>query len=109
MATLEDVLEELVGEIEDETDTEETLFEAQPDGSYLVAAKIDLDDLNEQLSLHLPTENSDTLGGFIYELVGKVPTAGEKVDYNGLRFHIDRVHGQRIVRVRIERVEQAES
>ena len=109
MATLEDVLEELVGEIEDETDTEETLFEVQPDGSYLVAAKIDLDDLNEQLSLHLPTENSDTLGGFIYELVGKVPTAGEKVDYNGLRFRIERVHGQRIVRVRIERVGQTES
>jgi putative hemolysin len=109
MATLEDVLEELVGEIEDETDTGEILFEAQPDGSYLVAAKIDLDDLNEQLSLHLPTENSDTLGGFIYELVGKVPTVGEKVDYNGLRFLIDRVHRQRIVRVRIERVGQAES
>jgi CBS domain containing-hemolysin-like protein len=104
MATLEDVLEELVGEIEDEYDTEETLFEALTDGSYRVAAKIDLDDLNEELNLQLPTENSDTLGGFIYELVGKVPSSGDTVDYDGLRFVIDRIHRQRIMRVRIERI-----
>ncbi len=101
MVTLEDVLEEIVGEIEDEYDTEETLLEPLADGSYRVAAKIDIDDLNEEINLNLPTENSDTLGGFIYELVGKVPTPGEAVTYQGLRFIIDRVHRQRIIRVRI--------
>ncbi len=106
MVTLEDVLEEIVGEIEDEYDTEETLLEPLADGSFRVAAKIDLDDLNEEINVKLPTENSDTLGGFIYELVGKVPTPGETVSYQGLRFVIDRVHRQRIVRVRIQREEE---
>ncbi|MDP6461879.1 MAG: hemolysin family protein [Gemmatimonadota bacterium] len=107
MVTMEDVLEEIVGEIQDEYDTEEELFEPLSDGSFRVAAKIDLDDLNEELNLRLPTENSDTLGGFLYELVGKVPSQGEVVDHDGLRFVIDRTHRQRIVRVRIERQDGA--
>jgi CBS domain containing-hemolysin-like protein len=107
MVTLEDILEEIVGEIEDEYDRGETLVEPLSDGSYRVAAKIDIDDLNEEMNLQLPTENSDTLGGFIYELAGKVPSQGESVDYQGLRFTIDRVHRQRIVRVRIKRCEEA--
>jgi len=107
MVTLEDVLEEIVGEIEDEYDTEERLLEPLDDGSYRVAAKIDLDDLNEEMNLQLPTERSDTLGGFIYELVGKVPSPGEVVEYSNLKFIIDRVHRQRIIRVRIQRNEAA--
>jgi CBS domain containing-hemolysin-like protein len=107
MVTLEDVIEEIVGEIEDEYDTQETLVEPLPDGTWRVAAKIDIDDLNEEMNLNLPTENSDTLGGFIYELVGKVPSQGEAVEYQNLRFVIDRVHRQRIMRVRIQKAEQA--
>jgi CBS domain containing-hemolysin-like protein len=107
MVTLEDVLEEIVGEIEDEYDNDETLLETLADGTIRVAAKIDIDDLNEEMNLQLPTENSDTLGGFIYELVGKVPVQGDEVQYQGLTFTIDRVHRQRIVRVRIRRREQA--
>ena len=102
MVTIEDVLEEIVGEIEDEWDREEKLVEQLPNGTYRVAAKIDLDDLNEELNIQLPAENSDTLGGFIYELAGRVPSQGESVDYQNLRFLIDRVHRQRIVRVRIQ-------
>lgn len=107
MVTLEDVLEEIVGEIEDEYDHAEPLLEALADGSYRVAGKIDIDDLNDEMNIQLPTENSDTLGGFIYELVGKVPSQGETVEYQGLRFVIDRVHRQRIVRVRIQKAEEA--
>jgi CBS domain containing-hemolysin-like protein len=107
MVTLEDVLEEIVGEIEDEYDKSEPLFEPLADGSYRVAGKIDIDDLNEEMNLELPTENSDTLGGFLFELVGRVPSQGETVGYQGLRFVIDRVHRQRIVRVRIQKAEEA--
>jgi CBS domain containing-hemolysin-like protein len=107
MVTLEDVLEEIVGEIEDEYDKSEPLFEPLADGSYRVAGKIDIDDLNDEMNLQLPTENSDTLGGFLFELVGRVPSQGEMVEYQGLRFVIDRVHRQRIVRVRIQRAEEA--
>jgi CBS domain containing-hemolysin-like protein len=107
MVTLDDVLEEIVGEIEDEYDKSEPLFEPLADGSYRVAGKIDIDDLNDEMNLQLPTENSDTLGGFLFELVGRVPSQGEMVEYQGLRFVIDRVHRQRIVRVRIQRAEEA--
>jgi CBS domain containing-hemolysin-like protein len=101
MVTLEDVLEELVGEIEDEWDREEKLVEKLTGGAWRVAGKIDIDDLNEELNLQLPTENSDTLGGFVYELAGHVPAQGEVVEWQNLRFVIERVHRQRIVRVRI--------
>ena len=107
MVTLEDVLEEIVGEIEDEYDRSEPLVEDLGGGTYRVAAKIDIDDLNEEMNLQLPTENSDTLGGLIYEIVGKVPSVGDTVEYHGLRFVIDRVHRQRIIRVRIQRAEEA--
>jgi CBS domain containing-hemolysin-like protein len=106
MVTMEDVLEEIVGEIEDEYDTEEKLVETLEAGSWRVSGKVDLDDLNDELNLQLPTENSDTLGGFIYEIAGKVPSPGEVVESHGLRFVIDRVHRQRVVRVRIERLEE---
>jgi putative hemolysin len=107
MVTMEDVLEEIVGEIEDEYDTEEKLVEPLDVGLWRVSGKMDLDDLNDELNLQLPTENSDTLGGFIYEIAGKVPSPGEVVESHGLRFVIDRVHRQRVVRVRIERLEEA--
>ncbi len=106
MVTMEDVLEEIVGEIEDEYDTEEKLVEPLNSGSWRVSGKMDLDDLNDELNLQLPTENSDTLGGFIYEIAGKVPSPGEVVESHGLRFVIDRVHRQRVVRVRIEKLEE---
>ncbi len=107
MATMEDVLEEIVGEIEDEDDTAERLVEPLEDGGWRVSGKMDLDDLNEELNLQLPTENSDTLGGFIFEIAGKVPSPGDVVEHQGLRFVIDRVHRQRVVRVRIQRLEEA--
>jgi CBS domain containing-hemolysin-like protein len=107
MVTMEDVLEEIVGEIEDEYDTAEKLVEPLGDGVYRVAGKMDLDDLNEELKIQLPTENSDTLGGFVFEIAGKVPSPGEVVESHGFRFVIDRVHRQRIVRVRIQRLEEA--
>jgi CBS domain containing-hemolysin-like protein len=107
MVTMEDVLEEIVGEIEDEDDTAEKLVEPIEEGVWRVAGKMDLDDLNEELNLQLPTENSDTLGGFIFEIAGKVPSPGEVVESHGLRFVIDRVHRQRVVRVRIEKLEEA--
>jgi CBS domain containing-hemolysin-like protein len=107
MVTMEDVLEEIVGEIEDEDDTAEKLVEPLGDGVYRVAGKMDLDDLNEELKIQLPTENSDTLGGFVFEIAGKVPSPGEVVESHGFRFVVDRVHRQRIVRVRIQRLEEA--
>jgi putative hemolysin len=108
LVTIEDVLEEIVGEIQDEYDTEEPFVEYVSDeegrwSAYIVDARIDLDDLNQLLNASLPTEESDTLGGFIYTELGKVPVVGDRTLYQDLDFTVESVAGRRIKKVRVER------
>jgi putative hemolysin len=99
IVTLEDILEEIVGEIRDEFDEEGELVRPIDEKSAVIDPRIDLDDLNELFALDLPTEESDTLGGLLYSLCGRVPSRGDEVEYEGLRFTIDRVERQRIRQV----------
>ena len=99
IVTLEDILEEIVGEIRDEFDQEGELVRVLDSQHVVIDPRIDLDDLNEMLSLELPTEESDTLAGLLYQLCGKVPQRGDSVDFEGLHFTIDRVERQRIRQV----------
>jgi CBS domain containing-hemolysin-like protein len=108
LITLEDVLEELVGEIADEHDDEEALVEALPDGSWSIAGRAPVDEVNEQLGLDLPDDEWDTIGGFVLHLAGEVPHVGDVERYDNLRFHVDRMQGRRIVRVILRRVVPAE-
>jgi len=102
LVTLEDVLEEIVGEIEDEFDEEESLFEWLDDRSLRVDPKIDLDDLQEVLGVELPLEEgSETLAGLVYEAAGKVPAKGDAVEIAGLNVVVDEVADQRILQVRL--------
>jgi putative hemolysin len=101
LITLEDCLEELVGEIVDEYDIEETAVERLPNGDYLVDGGIAIDDLNELLDLRLPKEDWDTLGGFVFNTLEHVPEPGEEVLFDGLRFITEEVEGRRIRRVRV--------
>jgi putative hemolysin len=101
IVTLEDVLEEIVGEIRDEFDEEGELVRRLDDRSAVVDPRIDLDDLNELFEWNLPTEDSDTLGGLLYSLCGRVPVRGDTVEYEGLKFTIDRVERQRIRQVTV--------
>jgi putative hemolysin len=101
MITLEDCLEELVGEIVDEYDIEEADIERLPNGDYLVDGGISIHDLNELLDLNLPDEDWDTLGGFVFGTLEHVPVPGEGVDFDGWRFITEEVEGRRIRRVRI--------
>jgi CBS domain containing-hemolysin-like protein len=96
---MEDILEEIVGEIRDEFDQEGERIRVLDDHHVILDPRIDLDDLNEELGLTLPTEDSDTLGGFLYAELGKVPSRGDGVEYQGLRFTIDRVERQRMLQV----------
>jgi putative hemolysin len=97
MITLEDIIEEIVGEIQDEFDEEERLFRRINDSSYEFDAKIPIDDLNEILSLNLPeNEDYESLGGYLYDLFGEVPEVGDKKSFNGYTFTILSVHKQRI-------------
>jgi len=99
LVTLEDVLEEIVGEIEDEFDEEEKLFSWVDANSCQVDPKIDLEDLQELLGVTLPDEGSETLGGLIYEAAGKVPEPGDKIEVADYVVRVKEVVDQRIVLV----------
>jgi CBS domain containing-hemolysin-like protein len=102
LVTLEDLLEELVGEIVDEFDVEEPTVERSDDGSVLVSARYSVDDADELLGAELPQGPWDTVGGLMLDLVGRVPDPGDSVVVDGFRFTALDVRGRRIGRVRIE-------
>ncbi|MFH1277414.1 MAG: hemolysin family protein [Candidatus Eisenbacteria bacterium] len=106
LITMEDVLEEIVGEIQDEYDREDVLFESTGPDSALVNAKIPIDDLNERFNISIPAELHDTLGGYLYDLNDRVPVEGETFadPESGLLFKVEKVDRQRIARVRIRRL-----
>lgn len=103
--TLEDIVEEIVGEITDEYDQAHEGIQLLKDGSSIVDAKIVIEDVNEFLRLDLPVDEHETLGGYVYGLFGRVPQAGERVGVDGLQFTVESVHKQRIKRVLIEKSE----
>jgi len=103
LVTIEDLLEEIVGEIQDEYDTEEPFVEFVDENEYVFDARVDLDDLNRLMDVSLPTEDNDTLGGFIYTELGKVPTPGDQVAFGDMEFVVESVTGRRIRKVRVRR------
>jgi CBS domain containing-hemolysin-like protein len=103
LVTLEDILEEIVGEIQDEYDSEEALFMKLSDGRYLVDASLPVDELQRYLEIDYEQGDNDTVGGLIYDLVGSVPEEGSKVKWYGVDFEIMRCEGQRIKKVRVLR------
>jgi len=98
---LEDIIEEIVGDIQDEFDNEvEDILEIGED-TYLCDARVDIEDLNEKLSLNLPEEDFDTLGGFVFDLFGKIPVKYEKVSWEGIDFIIQEMDGHKIKTVKL--------
>jgi putative hemolysin len=104
LITLEDCLEELVGEIVDEYDVEELPVQRLPNGDYLVDGGLQVEDLNELLELNLPDEEWDTIGGFLFGTLEHVPAPGEAVEHGGWRFAAEEVDGRRIRQVRMSPV-----
>ncbi len=100
--TLEDLLEELVGDIVDEFDVEQPPVERCDDGSVVVSAVYSVDDADELLGAELPHGTWDTVGGLMLDLVGRVPDPGDSVEVDGFRLTAVDVRGRRIGRVRIE-------
>jgi putative hemolysin len=101
LVTLEDLLEEIVGEIADEYDVELPLVERLGDGSARVRGSTPIDVVSEELGKDLPDAEWDTVGGLILNLLGHVPEEGEVVRFENLEFRAERVQGHRIVSVRI--------
>ena len=107
LVTLEDVLEEIVGEIVDEFDADEPEAHVVSENEVVVDARIGLDYLREHFDLELSDEGFDTVGGFTYHLLGKVPNPGDEATAYGLRVHVLTTLGKRIKKVRVVR-EQSE-
>ncbi len=99
--TLEDVLEEIVGEIEDELDTEETHLIVRPDGSLLCRGIAEARKVFGKLGLEDVETSSQTLSGFLTEQMGHLPAAGETVDFRGFRFEVTKANNRRVERVRV--------
>ncbi len=101
LVTLEDLIEELVGEIVDEFDVEEPQVERLASGEIRVSGRMVVSDVNELLESNLPSGPWDTVGGLVFDLLGHVPVEGETVEANGVRLVAERVRSRRIERVRI--------
>jgi len=104
LVTLEDLIEELVGEIVDEYDVEEPNIEPMPGGDVRVNGRMPIDEVNELTHADFPEGDWDTVAGLFFNLIGHVPTEGETVDFNGHRLRAEKVQGRRIGRVRISKL-----
>lgn len=103
LVTLEDILEELVGEITDEYDVEEPNIEPVGDDRFRVNGRLPIDELEELLDTELPHEEWDTVGGLLMGLIGDIPWQGQSVDFQGVNFKAEKVQGRRIAKVLITR------
>ncbi len=101
LVTIEDILEELVGEIEDEHDPQETTIELISDVEATVNGKTRLEEINETLGIDLSTQDHDTVGGFLSGMAGRVPTEGEVFTASGVRFVVEDSDDQYVDRVRV--------
>ena len=102
VVTLEDLVEELIGEVQDEYDLEEDIpFRQTSEHEYLVQGRIDIDDLNRKLHTDIDGGDSDTLAGFIFEQLGRVPVLGESIEVNGFMLEVHQVVERQIRWVRV--------
>lgn len=109
LVTIEDLIEEIVGEIVDEYDKEEPLVEPIDDNKMRVDAKMPIDEVNDLFDVELPHEEWDTVGGLVFGLTGRVPIPGETVRFDSLEFTTERVTGRRIQKVVIARTATEET
>jgi CBS domain containing-hemolysin-like protein len=107
LVTLEDLLEELVGQIRDEHDRETPEIQALGDGRYRIQAALPIVELNEALELDLPHEQWNTVGGLVFGMAGRIPRQGEGVDVGEWHFTVEQIAGRRIISVLLEKRPEA--
>jgi CBS domain containing-hemolysin-like protein len=106
LVTIEDLLEEIVGDIMDEYDVEEPMIEILDQKTAIVDARMPVDEVNEQMELSLPEEEFDTVGGLVFGLLGKQPEQGEKIEYQNVDFGVEKTDGRRIQKVKVIKTER---
>jgi putative hemolysin len=104
LITIEDLIEEIVGEIQDEYDVEEAMIEEVSDQEALFDARVSIRDVNDTLDLDIEDEDFDTLGGLLYHELGKVPNAGDEVQVDGALVTVLTTTGRRVRKVRVTKV-----
>jgi putative hemolysin len=103
LVTVEDLLEEIVGEIQDEYDVEQPRILRDENGRAEVDARLRIDDVNDEIGLNLASEDFDTIGGFVFGLFGHMPAQNETIEYGDLIFTITQADGRRVYRLAIEK------
>ena len=101
IVTLEDLLEEIVGEIEDEFDLPDESIERVDENTVRIDGTFPIDDFNEEFKTTLPIEDFHTMAGFVFGLIGRAPENGDEVDYDGLHFRVEETEGSRIDRIAV--------
>ena len=96
IVSMEDIIEEIVGDIQDEFDNERADILTLSENVWLCDARVDLDDLNDTIGSSFPTEDFDTLGGFVFDLFGKIPVKFEKVSWNDYDFIVQEMEGHKV-------------
>ena len=104
LATIEDLIEEIVGEIRDEYDVETEPVVEQPDGSYVFSGKVNFDEVRERLDVEVEPEGFETVGGYVLTRVGRVPATGERFELDGMEVEVLEAERRRIHRVRFKRL-----
>jgi CBS domain containing-hemolysin-like protein len=104
LVTIEDLLEEIVGEIRDEYDVEAEPVQDEGNGVFVFSGKVDIDELSERLGLQISREGFGTVGGYLLSHLGRVPAVGEVVEVDGLRVEVLEAEHRRVGRVRVQRV-----
>jgi CBS domain containing-hemolysin-like protein len=104
--TLEDIIEEIVGEIRDEFDEEEPAVKETDDGSYLTNGRVSINQVNEALGTDFESQDFETVGGLVLGHLGRVPEAGDEVHIDGHLLRVDQTDGPRIARILIRRTEE---
>ena len=101
IVSMEDIIEEIIGDIQDEFDHETEDVVDLGDGTWLCDARVNLDFLAEETNLELPIDDFDTLGGFVFDLFGKIPVKNEKIEYKDYDFIIQEMDGHKINSIKI--------
>lgn len=110
IVTMEDIIEEIVGDIDDEYDEEEHIIDKVDDNNYYVDGNVSLNDLNEEVNINLESENSETIGGFLIDILGEIPEEGDEnreVTFENYIFTILSVKERRIEKVKITIVQES--
>lgn len=107
LITVEDIIEEIVGEIEDEYDQKSAVIENLGNNAFMVDARMNIEDVNAYFDINLPVDECETIGGFVYGLLGRIPAQGEEVNIDSLSIIVEKIHRRMIKKLKIKKTTES--